>query len=72
MPIAPSQTATIWFEVGQVEYDEDGYEVLVSYQREVALPADRMPEALYQHVADEYPGLELIDWVDSAKPSLEF
>lgn len=50
------------YQVGECWIDDEGYDVWDSFHGEVMLPEAEVATALENHIADRYPGLELIDW----------
>lgn len=50
------------YQVGNLLIDDLGYDVWDCFNGEAMLPADDVAMALENHIADTYPGLELVDW----------
>jgi hypothetical protein len=62
----------VFFQVGIPAIDDYGYDVIDSINGEAIVPAGDAAGALAAHVAQHYPGWELIDWVEAGKPFAEF
>ena len=69
-PTKPNKTpypriyVTVWFQAGQLVAVGDGYRVVpgTSVEGTVEVPEYRMATYLEQHIAQQYPGLTLVDW----------
>jgi hypothetical protein len=60
----PKSFVNVWFQAAKVVLHDGGYRTIsgTSVETIVDVPAYRMTEHLEKHVAQQYPGLTLVDW----------
>jgi hypothetical protein len=59
-----SGLVTVRFQAAKILLTDGGYQVIprTSVETTVELPAYRMAGHLERHIAEQYPGLTLVDW----------
>jgi hypothetical protein len=60
----PKSLVTVWFQAAKVVLADGGYRTIpgTSTETTIELPAYRMATHLERYVAQQYPGLTLVDW----------
>lgn len=60
----PPTQVTVWLQAAKVVLADGGYRTIsgTSVETTIELPAYRMTKHLEKHIAQQYPGLTLVDW----------
>jgi hypothetical protein len=60
----PKSFVNVWFQAAKVVLHDGGYRTIpgTSVETTIALPAYRMATHLERYIAEQYPGLTLVDW----------